>query len=152
MRGRPSKSIFPSLGKNKPETNPQSKPCRRVERRRFLLVEDDVAVLKLVRKLLERKGYTVFTANNGKAAVDCFERHADEIDLVIFDVIMPEIGGVEACIAIRKENPGIPVLFATGYADNALDTNFIMSESQPLLRKPYEPAELYRAVRRALDS
>ena len=118
----------------------------------ILLVEDDLAVLKLVRQLLERKGYTVLTANNGKVAVDLFEQHADEIDLVILDVIMPEKSGVEARIAIKKENPGVPVLFATGYADNAFDTDFIMSESQPLLRKPYEPSELYRAVREAIDS
>ena len=61
-------------------------------------------------------GYTVFAAANGREAVSLFEAHREAIDLLLFDVVMPEMGGREACAAIRAMAPEMRVLYMSGYA------------------------------------
>ncbi len=118
----------------------------------ILLAEDDEAVLTMVRKLLERVGYTVLTATNGKQAMEVFEEHVDEIALALLDVVMPELGGKEVYDCMKAMRPDVRVVFASGYSENAVHTNFVLDESLVLLQKPYDPAALYRALREALDS
>lgn len=118
----------------------------------ILLAEDDEAVLTIVRQLLERVGYTVLTAINGKEALEVFEERADEISLALLDVVMPEMGGKEVFDCMKRKRPEVRVIFASGYSENAVHTNFVLDESLVLLQKPYDPAALYKAVREALDS
>ena len=118
----------------------------------ILLAEDDEAVLNMVRQLLERVGYTVLAASSGKEALALFESHRDNIDLALLDVVMPEMGGKEVCEQMREVEPDLRVLFASGYSEDAVHTNFVLNQSLRLLQKPYDPAELYRAIRETLDS
>jgi PAS domain S-box-containing protein len=117
----------------------------------ILVAEDDEAVLKLCTRILRNAGYSVLTAEDGEEAVRMFEDHADEIDLVLVDVVMPKLGGKEAVARILKQRPDMRHLYASGYSENAVHTNFVQKRGLQLIGKPYQPEALLRAVREALD-
>lgn len=116
----------------------------------ILLAEDDEAVRRLAERILERAGYRVLTAASGDEAVALFKRNAGRIDLLLFDVVMPGMGGHEAYEQIHGLRPDVPVLFSSGYSENAVHTNFVLHNGLALIQKPYARDELLRAVRRAL--
>jgi CheY-like chemotaxis protein len=118
----------------------------------ILLAEDDDAVRSLAQKVLQRAGYNVLVAHDGAEAIEMFEALKDEIDLAILDVIMPKVGGREAFEKIRTIRPDLPALFASGYSENAIHTNFVLHEDVALIQKPFSRTELLTAVRRALDA
>jgi CheY-like chemotaxis protein len=118
----------------------------------ILLAEDDEMLRKLTRTILERAGYTVLTAGDGEEALEVFAQHADAIDLLLFDVMMPRLGGCAAYERIRGQRPGVRVLFASGYSMNAVHTNFVLEEGLALIQKPAQREDLLRAVRAALDA
>jgi len=118
----------------------------------ILLAEDDPSVLAVGRRILEAAGYTVLAAADGDAAVKVFDRHADEIDAAVLDVMMPGRNGREVYDYIRSRRPGLPVLFCSGYTENAVHTNFVLKEGFHLLTKPYTRDEILRALRRELDA
>jgi len=117
----------------------------------ILVAEDDETVLTLAEHLLTEAGYTVLTAKDGRKAIEMFKQHADEIDLVMFDVIMPRLGGKQALKRILELRPEIPHLFASGYSENAVHTNFIQNRGLHLLNKPYQAKTLLRKIREVLD-
>lgn len=117
----------------------------------ILLAEDDDLVRELARTLLERAGYRVLTAVDGEDAVEVF-RKEPSIDLLLLDVIMPRLGGHEALDRIRGIRPGVPVVFSSGYSENAIHTNFVLHQGLMLVKKPYTTSELLRAVRKALET
>ncbi len=116
----------------------------------ILLAEDDDMVRNLAKQMLEMGGYTVLEAENGEEAVALY-RSNPGTDLLLLDVIMPRLGGKEALERIRGINPDVPVLFSSGYSENAIHTNFILHDGLTLIQKPYSAEELLRAVRRVLD-
>ncbi len=118
----------------------------------ILVAEDDEAVLKLCSHFLRSAGYTVLTAKDGQEAVRVFEDHADDIDLALFDVVMPKLGGEEAMARILKQRPGMRHLYASGYSENAVHTSFVQKRGVQLIGKPYQPETLLRAVREALEA
>jgi len=117
----------------------------------ILVVEDDETILELTNHTLSDKGYTVLTARDGDEAVRIFKEHADEIDCVIMDVVMPRMGGKEAMEKILKMRPSLRHLFVSGYSPNAGHTNFIKEERLHLLNKPYQSDGLLRKIREVLD-
>ena len=117
----------------------------------ILVAEDDETVLALAKHLLSFAGYTVLTAADGEEAIRVFEEHADEIDVVMFDVIMPRLGGKQALDRILELRPGLPHLFASGYSEDAVHTNFIQKRGLHLLAKPYQTETLLRKIREVLD-
>ncbi len=118
----------------------------------ILLAEDDRMVRNLAVRVLEEAGYTVLAAADGAEAVRLFQREAGEVDLLILDVVMPRQGGYRAWKEIRKIRPDVPVLFTSGYSENAVHTGFILKEGLRLLQKPYLPDALLRAAREFLDN
>jgi len=118
----------------------------------ILVAEDDEKILALASRLLHDAGYSVLTARNGLEAVRVFEEHADEIDMVLIDVVMPKLGGREAVNRILERSPGLPHLYASGYSENAVHTNFIQEQGLRLIQKPYQRETLLREVREALDA
>ncbi|MBC8206448.1 MAG: PAS domain S-box protein [Kiritimatiellaeota bacterium] len=117
----------------------------------ILIAEDDETVLALAEHLLIAAGYTVLTAIDGKDAIRVFEEHADEIDAVMFDVVMPRLGGKQALDRILELRPGLPHLFASGYSEGAVHTNFVQKRGLHLLNKPYQVDTLLRKIREVLD-
>ena len=117
----------------------------------ILLAEDEGMVRRMARTILERAGYTVLTARTGLEAVKLFEEEDGEVDLAILDVVMPELGGREAHDRIRARRPNVKVLFASGYSENAIHSNFILDRGFNLIQKPFTRRDLLRAVRKILD-
>jgi two-component system cell cycle sensor histidine kinase/response regulator CckA len=117
----------------------------------ILLAEDAEAVRTLNRRILEQAGYTVHAVSDGAAAVRCFSELEAEVDLMLFDVVMPELGGRQAARAIHERAPTVPVLYITGYSENAVHNDFVLEEGIPLIQKPHSSEELLRAVRKVLD-
>ena len=117
----------------------------------ILVAEDDMMVRKLVLRVLERHGYRVRVAVDGAEAINLFEKHQDEIDLVLLDVVMPKINGKAVYDAIRKKSPTIPVLFCSGYTQHILDPALVPKSEYQMIQKPYRPAELLDTIRQILD-
>jgi CheY-like chemotaxis protein len=117
----------------------------------ILMVEDDEAVLNLATRIVSNAGYTVFRAKDGEEAVRIFEKHADEIDCVMMDVVMPRMGGKEAMEKILKKRPSMRHLFVSGYSPDAGHTHFVKEQGAFLLGKPYEARDLLKKIREVLD-
>jgi CheY-like chemotaxis protein len=118
----------------------------------ILVAEDNQMVQKLTVSTLQHMGANVFAADDGKQAVDMFVSNRDTIDILVFDIVMPMLNGVEAYKIIRAYKPNVPVVFVTGYSDNKMSE--LANEDPSLylcLRKPCKKIELYRAIKSLLD-
>jgi len=116
-----------------------------------LLVEDEDAVRILAREVLRRQGYVVLEARHGLDALRVAERHADPIQLMITDVVMPHMSGRDLAERLVLSHPNMKVLFISGYTDHAVMHRELMPGSQ-FLQKPFTPAAFARKVRGVLDA
>jgi len=117
---------------------------------KILVVEDDSAVRNLATNVLRSCGYGVHEAVSAVEALGLIERDLS-VDLVITDVIMPHMSGKELHSAIVKRTPRMPVLFISGYTDDALAHHGVLEKDLCFLEKPFSPARLAQKVRAALD-
>jgi PAS domain S-box-containing protein len=118
----------------------------------ILIGEDNSSVRKLAKEVLEQFGYTVIEARDGEDAISKFEQFANNIDLVILDVVMPRKNGREVYEAIRMINPEIKVFFMSGYTADILSDKGMREEKLDYVPKPLSPQELLNKVRVSLDS
>jgi PAS domain S-box-containing protein len=112
----------------------------------ILVAEDEDQVRTQVQRILERAGYTVLSAPNGVKAVEIFREHHARVDLVLLDVVMPELDGWQAFLQMEALAPGVKVLFTTGYAASVLPSDFA-SYGARLISKPYKRERLLAEVR-----
>jgi PAS domain S-box-containing protein len=117
----------------------------------ILLAEDDESVRTMTRNLLENIGYKVITAIDGKDAVKTYKENYGKIHLLLFDIIMPKKTGKEAYDEIRAIQPGIKILFQSGYAPDIIHQKLLIDDKMPVVYKPVAPAELMNQVRSVLD-
>ncbi len=117
-----------------------------------LLVEDEQAVRDLARTVLEKHGYTVFAAPNGGEALKTAARHRGEIDLLLSDMVMPMMSGVELAERIIENNPGMKILFISGYTEAALAWEGKSRPGAGFLQKPFVARELARRVKEILKA
>jgi PAS domain S-box-containing protein len=117
----------------------------------ILVAEDEELVRSQLVRTLESAGYTVLQAAHGLRAVELFREHHQRIDLVILDVVMPELDGWQAYLRIREMQPRVRVLFTTGYAASVLPEDF-GARGARLLSKPYKPQVLLAQIRELLDA
>ena len=117
----------------------------------ILLVEDEDAVRALVRTILETRGYAVIEAPNGRAGLKLCETHAGKIDLLLTDVVMPEMGGREFAVAAVKLRPGLKVVFVSGHTQDVILKEGIQ-HGEAFLQKPFDPMQLAQKVRDTLDA
>ena len=115
---------------------------------RILVVEDDPEVLKLVGDLLVDSGYLHLEANNGEAALAALAEASEPVVLVLIDMVMPGMNGMELYRKIAGTHPDLPVIFTTGY-DAEVFRGSTPSEC-PIIQKPYTPSDLLRLVRKVL--
>ena len=121
-------------------------------RETILLVEDDELVRRYAHDQLVALGYRVITASNGREGLEVV-RHRDDIELLFTDVVMPGgMNGADLAEAVRELRPHLPVLFTSGYAENAIVHDGRLAPDVQLLKKPYQRLELARAIRLALAS
>jgi CheY-like chemotaxis protein len=136
-----------------PQAAPVAQPPGPTEPRgsaHVLLVEDTEAVRRLGRRILESAGYQVTEAPSGEAALSIMERAGDDIDLVVTDVMMPGMSGVELIHALHGSRPGLAALYLSGYPGDALARQGIAASGRDLLEKPFTRDALLAATRRAL--
>lgn len=115
-----------------------------------LLAEDEESVRQVAVRLLAKAGFAVIEGKDGKDALAQFEAHRDRIDLVMLDLVMPELTGAEVAERIRRQAPDLPILFCSGYAQQQLPAGLALPEDIPLLAKPYDPQCLLDLIERLL--
>ncbi|MFH7320457.1 response regulator [Desulfurivibrio sp. D14AmB] len=116
----------------------------------ILLVEDDEAILMVTARILEGLGYRVLTAATPGAALEVAARHPEKIDLLLSDVVMPELNGQELARQIRASQPGIRCLFMSGYTADVISSNGLLDQGANFLAKPFSLPELAAKVRATL--
>ncbi|MCB0208129.1 MAG: PAS domain S-box protein [Anaerolineae bacterium] len=131
-------------------TNSLTTPSNLTGDETILLVEDEANVRAITRKFLRKRGYNVIEAANVQDALE-ISRQAKSIDLLITDMIMPDMNGYELVNHLSRWQPDLKVLFISGYPDDILDQHDILIEGIPLLEKPFSSETLARKVRDVLD-
>src|SRR5262245_53211780 len=115
-----------------------------------LFVEDEARQLELMRRSLENAGYRVLVATDGIEAVEIFLRHKDEISVVVLDLGLPKLNGWEALQRMRKADPTLKPILASGYISSDMESAMARGELNALLMKPYEPEEILEQVSLAI--
>ncbi len=152
-RGTDVRMYFPAVDPGRLAEDPEkSTPDNLAGTETILLAEDDAIVRRLATMVLEKAGYTVHLASNGTDAVTVFDRHADEIDALVLDVLMPGKNGREVYEHARRAGPAIPVVFCSGYSRQVLKTDYHLSlPFGAFLPKPYALEQLLAELRSVLD-
>jgi CheY-like chemotaxis protein len=119
------------------------------------VVDDEAAVLRVVERVLAAEGYRVLTAASAKRALEVGEAHPGKIDLLLTDVVMPEMNGGELADQLKAvrahKQTGMGVLFMSGYTGDVILEHGVSGESVAFLRKPLTPETLAQGVRETLD-
>ena len=115
------------------------------------MVEDEDSVRKLGRMILEASGYAVLDARNGREGLALCEIHPGSIDLLVTDVVMPELGGCELAQGALKLRPGMKVVYLSGHTQDVILKEGV-EKGTAFLRKPFSPIELAQKVRETLDA
>lgn len=115
-----------------------------------LLVDDEKVILEVGRELLEAIGYRVLTADSGKEAIEVCRKNRDEIDIVLLDMIMPNIGGGEVFDSIKEINPGIKVLLSSGYSSDGRAKDILSRGCNGFIQKPFSMSELSEKIKEIL--
>ena len=117
-----------------------------------LLVEDEEAVRGLARRVLQRQGYRVIEARNGREALATAAAHVGEIHLLLTDAVMPELGGLELVTALRAQRPGLRVLVVSGYSSDDAERRGHAASGVAFLQKPFTMHQLASVVRAVIDA
>ena len=115
----------------------------------ILLVEDEEGLRALNARGLASRGYTVLEAGNGVEAIEVLER-GESIDLVVSDVVMPEMDGPTLLKELRRRNPEVKVIFVSGYAEEAFSKNLPDEEKYEFLAKPFTLKQLVSKVKETM--
>jgi len=116
-----------------------------------LVVDDEQAVRQLARRMLERAGFDVLLASDGREALDVFRAHRTRISLVLLDLTMPSMDGEMTLRALRELDTAVPVLLSSGFSESEMAVRLAGCGLAGFVEKPYTRAELIRCVRAALD-
>ncbi|GEM_PF-1023617 len=140
----PAQGAFPIPAAQRPLEFPQG-------RETILVVDDEESVRAVLRRMLERAGYTVLDAPDGRAAIELYQQREPPIDLVILDLTMPGLGGQETLWCLREINPDVRVIVSSGYSEGGRAGEIQSLRIHGFLQKPYHLAAVLRKVREVLD-
>ncbi len=131
---------------------PKAAPAPRGGSETLLIVEDEEAIRRATKRLLERQGYTVLLAADGVEALELIEKRPGDVDLVITDFVMPRMTGPQLYDAVQRR--GLPTRFimVSGYSEDADETRHASRPDVPFMRKPWVPAALLERIREVLDT
>lgn len=116
-----------------------------------LLVDDEQRILTVGREICKALGYQVITAASGKEALKIYRRKRNEINLVILDMIMPEMNGLETFMELKKQNPDIKVLLSTGYSIDEKAQEMLRQGCKGYILKPYSVIDFSHKIREVLE-
>jgi two-component system, cell cycle sensor histidine kinase and response regulator CckA len=152
-RGTTVKVYLPRVpGAAEPPLPAPEPPALRGGHETVLLVEDAAPVRTLARRSLEACGYTVLDAADGPSAIELSARHAGAIAVLVTDVVMPGMSGRELAERLAPTRPAMKVLYTSGYTDDAMVRQGVLTAGVAFLQKPFVPDSLARKVRDVLDS
>ena len=118
----------------------------------ILIVDDEDLIIQVGAEMLEKMGYKVLVAKSGKEAVDIVKANTDTVDLVVLDMIMPEMSGGETFDRLRRENPRMKVLLSSGYSRDGQATEILKRGCDGFIQKPFNMEKLSRRIREILDT
>jgi len=145
-KGTTFKILFPAVDASVDPAQPVVAPGDLRGTETILVVEDEEGLQKYVREVLEQRGYTVVTSTNGRDALDEARRFQGPIHLLLTDVVMPKMGGIDLGEDFAALRPGVPVLHMSGYTDRLWKS----STTPNFIQKPFTPTALLTEVRRLL--
>jgi len=117
-----------------------------------LLVDDEDMIIDVGQEILEEMGYKVFLARSGKEAIETYEKNKHEIDMVILDMIMPDMGGGEAYDRMKEVDPNVKVLLSSGYSIEGQASDILARGCNGFIQKPFSVKQLSHTIRQVLDS
>ena len=118
----------------------------------ILLAEDEASLRRLTVRILERHGYKVIAAKTPVEALEIAEQQSETIDLLLTDLIMPELSGGDLAKQVSEIVPGVRVLFMSGYADDVVARSGSLEPNAPFLEKPFSANDLATKIRETLDA
>ena len=121
------------------------------QRATILLAEDEPAVRALVQRVLTNAGYRVLPAGDGVEAAKLWREHADEVDMILTDVVMPQMGGRGLVNEVLRIKPDLRVLFMSGYTEDAIVHHDIEQNAINFIEKPFSPARLLDKIQEILS-
>jgi CheY-like chemotaxis protein len=116
----------------------------------ILLVDDEDMVLDVCEEMLKKIGYTVLLATSGKGAVEVYSKNRDKIDMILLDMVMPDMGGGDTYDRMKEINADIKVLLSSGYSIDGQATEILERGCNGFIQKPFNMKELSRSVREIL--
>ncbi len=117
----------------------------------ILLVDDEQVIRELGKEALEKQGYSVLVAESGQQAIEMYSSQKGAIELVILDIIMPGMDGLETCMRLREIDPCLKIFISSGYSHDESTYKYFCNQVDGFLQKPYKIDELARMVRQVLD-
>ena len=117
----------------------------------ILIVEDDENIRTFIRYVLEKEGYEVVEATTGVEAIEACQKDTRKFDMLLSDVVMPQMGGKELAEKLAQKFPDLAVLFISGHTEDEIARQGLLDPNVPLLYKPFSPVELTGQVRALLD-
>lgn len=145
--------LIPALAGSALNDFPEDKPLEEIEvgNETILLVDDEPMIIEVGSQLLEQLGYRVYTAEGGKEAIEVYRQYKDTIDLVILDMIMPDMNGAECFEQIREIKPSVKVLLSSGYSIDGQATEILKRGCNGFIQKPFNLIQMSRKIREILD-
>lgn len=119
--------------------------------KKVLIIDDEVAILKMLSEMFSILNIENFTASNGEEGINIFKQHKDEINLVLLDILMPRVNGMVVFEEIKKINPDVPIIIISGYTNEPEILDFIVKHKLKFFRKPFHIEELMEAVKKILS-
>ena len=142
---------FPKHNKNENDTQPaiKSKQTDLSGNEVIMVVDDEESLLSLTAEILRQQGYHIICASNGKQALEILEK--EQVDLLLSDVIMPEMDGYQLAQAVKEKFPAIKIQLASGFTDNRHENMVNDTLHENLLYKPYNSQDLLQRIRDLFD-
>ena len=117
-----------------------------------LLVDDEEIVIGVGRQMLEKLGFSVLTAKNGKEALDVYKNNQYDIDFVVLDMIMPDMGAADTYVELQSINPAIKVLLSSGYGADQQTNELLNRGCKGFIQKPFNMQSLSEKIEETLNS
>lgn len=145
--------LIPRTVSREPVTSEADESKRKLDgTETILVVEDDENIRKFVVRTLQIYGYKTIAAEDGEEALDLYLALDEPVDLILSDVIMPKMNGVDLVRQLRQQEPSLKTLFISGYSNDLLELEAIDELEIDILQKPFGPQKLLRKIREILDS
>ena len=142
---------FPAIEQVPQQQRYEKKEPPKGQGQTIFVVDDESNFLETTSRLLNRANYRVINASNGKEALKLYEKHRDKIRLVILDLLMPEMGGKQCLEALRKMDPNVRVIIATGKTTQRVVEDLKEAGAKGFIKKPFDMSRLLEEIRKIID-